>query len=75
MGPNMYLYEKAREVHYQDLRREMAESQLLAHLPRHRLSRRVAGKLGVLLLRLGSRLKQFEQSPTVLQRERVSQKL
>ena len=25
MGPNMYLYEKAREAHYQDLLRE-AES-------------------------------------------------
>ena len=66
MGPNMYLYEKAREAHYQDLQREMAENRLLAHLPRHRLSRRVAGKLGVLLLKLGSRLKQFEQSGTAL---------
>ena len=67
MGSNMYLYEKARESHYQDLLREMAESRLLEHLPRHRLSRHVAGKLGVLLLKLGARLKQFEQSPTVLQ--------
>ncbi len=66
MGPNMYLYEKAREAHYQDLQREMAENRLLAHLPRHRLSRRFAGKLGVLLLKLGSRLKQFEQSGTAL---------
>jgi hypothetical protein len=64
MGLNMYLYEKAREAHYQDLQREMAENRLLAHLPRHRLSRRLAGKLGVLLLKLGSRLKQFEQSGT-----------
>jgi hypothetical protein len=64
MGPTMYLYEKAREAHYHDLQHEMAEKQLLAHLPRHRLSRsrHVAGKLGVLLLRLGSRLKQFEQA-------------
>jgi len=66
MSPNMYLYEKAREVHYQDLQREMTESRRLSHLPRHRLSRRVAGKLGVLLLKLGSRLKQFEQSHTAL---------
>ena len=75
MGPNMYLYEKAREVHYQDLRREMAENRRLLHLPRHRLSRHIAGKLGVLLLKLGSRLEQFEQSQTILQKERVSQKL
>ncbi len=67
MGSNMYLYEKARESHDQDLLREMAESRLLEHLPRHRLSRRVAGKLGVLRLQLGARLKQFEHSPTVLQ--------
>ncbi len=66
MGPNMYLYEKARESHYQDLQREIAESRLLANLPRHPLSRRVAGSLGELLLKLGSRLKQFEQSHAAL---------
>ena len=67
MGSNMYLYEKARESHYQDLQREMAESRLLEHLPRHRLIRRVAGSLGVLPLKLGARLKQFEHSHTALQ--------
>ena len=67
MGSNMYLYEKARESYYQDLLREMTESRLLEHLPRHRLSSRVAGKLGVLLLKLGARLKQFEHSPTAFQ--------
>ena len=67
MGSNLYLYEKARESHYQDLLRELAESQLLEQLPRHRLSRRIAGKLGVLLLKLGARLKQFEQSQTAFQ--------
>jgi hypothetical protein len=67
MATNMYLYEKAREVHYQDLQREMAENRLLAHLPRHRLSRQAASKLGVLLLKLGSRLKQFEHPHTALQ--------
>ncbi len=66
MSPNMYLYEKAREAHYQDLQREMAESRLRAHLPRQHVSRRVAGKLGVLLLKLGAQLKQFEQSHTTL---------
>jgi len=67
MGSNMYLYEKARESHYQDLQWEMAESRRLSHPPRHRLGRRIAGKLGVLLLKLGARLKQFEQSPTALE--------
>lgn len=62
MGPNMYLYEKAREAYYHDLRRQMEERRLLVCLPlRRSMSRRVAGKLGVLLLKLGTWLKQFEQ--------------
>jgi hypothetical protein len=69
MCPNMYLYEKAREAHYQDLLREMEKRLLLARLLRHRrsLSRRAAGKLGILLLKLGTWLKQFEQSQTALE--------
>jgi hypothetical protein len=65
----MYLYQKAHEVHYQDLLREAEKERLLAQLPRHRWSmiKRIAGKLGVLLLKLGARLKQFEQSPTYLE--------
>jgi hypothetical protein len=62
MGPSMYLYEKAREAYYHDLRREMEERRRLSLLPQRRsMSRRAAGKLGVLLLKLGSWLKQFEQ--------------
>ena len=43
---------------------EAEKAQMLSHLPRHRRyrSRYAAGKLGVLLLKLGARLKQFEQS-------------
>ena len=68
MGPNMYLYEKAREAHEQDLRREAEKRRLLAQLPRHRwsMSRRAAGKLGELLLKLGTWLKQQEQSRITL---------
>ena len=62
MGPNMYLYEKAREAYYHDLRRQMEERRRLSLLPQRRsMSRRTAGKLGVLLLKLGTWLKQFEQ--------------
>jgi hypothetical protein len=69
MGPNMYLYEKAREAHYQDLRREIEARRLLSRLPRHRrnTSRHVAGKLGVLLLKLGAWVKHFEQPQTRLE--------
>jgi hypothetical protein len=66
MGPNMYLYQKAREEQVRDLRREMAQNRWVAHRQRSRLSRRVAGKLGALLLKLGSRLKQFEQAECAL---------
>jgi hypothetical protein len=58
----MYLYEKAREAYYHDLRCQMEERRLLVLLPRRRsMSRRVASKLGVLLLKLGAWLKQLEQ--------------
>ena len=59
----LYLYEKAREAYYQDLRREMEKRRLLAQLPRRRwnMGRRLAANLGVLLLKLGAWLKQFEQ--------------
>ena len=69
MGLNMYLYEKAREAHYQDLLREAEKRRLLARLPRYRRSviRRAAGKLGILLLKLGAWLKQFEQPQTALE--------
>lgn len=70
MGPQIYLYEKALEEHYHDLQRETAKNRLLVHRPRHRLgrSRRVAGSLGVLLLKPGALLKQFEQSQTALEK-------
>ena len=67
MSSKVYLDEKVRQAHYQDLLREAEKERLLAQLPRHRrsISRHAAGKLGVLLLKLGTWLKQFERSPTV----------
>ena len=67
MNSKVYLDEKVQQAHYQDLLREAEKRRLLAQLPRHRrsISRYAAGKFGVLLLKLGTRLKQFEQSPTV----------
>jgi hypothetical protein len=68
MSSKIYLEEKAREAHYQDLLREAEKRRLLAQLPRHRrsMSRRAAGKLGILLLKLGTWLEQFEQSDAAL---------
>ena len=67
MDSKVYLDEKVRQAHYQDLLREAEKRRLLAQLPRHRrsISRYAAGKLGVLLLKLGTRLKQVEQSPSL----------
>jgi hypothetical protein len=61
MVANLHLYEKALEVHRRDLRHEGEGRRLLAHLPKRRsMSRQAAGKLGVLLLKLGMWLKQLE---------------
>ena len=68
MGPNTHLYEKALEVHRQDLRHEAEVRRLLAHLPKRRsMGRRAAGMLGILLLKLGMWLKQLEQPQTALE--------
>lgn len=68
MAPNVYLNEKVRQAHYQDLLREAEKQRRLAHLPRYHRStiRRAIGKLGVLLLKLGTWLKQMEQSDGTL---------
>jgi hypothetical protein len=67
MDSKVYLDEKVRLAHYKDLLREAEKKRLLAQLPRHRrsITRQAAGKLGLLLLKLGAWLKQFERLPTV----------
>ena len=70
MNSNLHLYEKALDVRRQDLRLEMEERRLLAYLPKRKrrsMSRRAAGKLGVLLLKLGMWLKQLEHPYTALE--------
>jgi hypothetical protein len=67
MDSKVYLDKRVQQAHYQDLLREAEKRRLLAQLPRHRQSRSryAAGKLGLLLLKLGAWLKQFEQFPTL----------
>jgi len=69
MDSKVYLDEKVRQAHYQELLREAEKSRLLAQLPRHRRrgSRYAAGKLGLLLLKLGTWLKQFELTHTPIE--------
>jgi hypothetical protein len=65
MDPHMYLYERAREAYYRDLRRDMEERRRLSLLPQRRsVSRRTAGRLSMLLLKIGTWLRQFEQPAT-----------
>jgi hypothetical protein len=63
MNTKLHLDEKILQGHYPDLLREAEKRRLLAQLPRQRrsISRQVAGKLGLLLLKLGARLKQFDE--------------
>jgi hypothetical protein len=69
MNSKLYLDEKLRQTRYHELLREAENERLLAQLPRQRWStiKRTAGNLGVLLLKLGSRLKQFELSSTFIE--------
>ena len=64
MFPNYYIHEYLLFERHQELRREMAELRLLAGLRRHHSSvvPRLAGKLGVLLVMLGTRLQRLEPS-------------
>ena len=67
MNTKLHLDEKILQSHYPDLLREAEKRRLLAQLPRHHWSRsrHAAGKLGLLLLKFGAWLKQFEQLHTL----------
>jgi hypothetical protein len=63
MNTKLHLDEMLRQGHYPDLLREAEKRRLVAQLPRQRrsISRHLIGKLGLLLLKLGARLKQFDE--------------
>ncbi len=69
MDSKVYLDRKIQQAHYQDLLREAEKRRLLAQLPRHR-GRWITyaiREFGVLLLQLGTKLKQFELTQTPLE--------
>jgi hypothetical protein len=68
MAPYTHLIERELELHRQELMRQAETERLLRQVPRNQRSiiRVAVGKLGILLLKLGGRLKQFEQSPSML---------
>jgi hypothetical protein len=63
MSPNLFLYELARKVHYQDLRREIKNQQLLATLPpcKYSMTRRTIYSLTMLRPQSSAWLKQLVQ--------------
>ena len=61
MNFNIHHYDKLAAEHRQELRHEMEQKRLLACLPHHNVARRAAGRLGVLLVALGTRLEEFDQ--------------
>ncbi len=63
MNLNSYLYEQLVAAHRQELEREIEQYRMLASLPRQHPTRvqLAVGKLGTLLVELGTRLQQLEQ--------------
>ncbi len=63
---NQHLYEKELVMRQRELRHEMENRQLLARLPKGlHIGRKAAGKLGLLLIKLGMWLKQLEHPQVV----------
>jgi len=64
MIPNIHIHEKLMLERHQEVLREMERRHMLKDLPRQRFSmtRKLAGKLGALLITLGRSLKQLEPS-------------
>lgn len=68
MQSNQYLYENELKMRRRDLQNEAEKRQLLVQLPKGpELGRLAAGKFGLLLLKLGMWLKQFEHPQTVIE--------
>ncbi len=64
MVPDIYTREKLALEHRQQLQREAEVEQVLGETPEHsaHAMRRMAARLGMFLIALGTRLKQLEQS-------------
>lgn len=62
----MHHYDRLAAEHRQELLHEMEQKRLLAGLPHHSMARRAAGRLGVLLVALGTRLEELDQRGKVM---------
>jgi hypothetical protein len=61
MNFNVDHYEKLVVEHCQDIQHKSERQRLLACLPHHAVARRAAGRLGVLLVTLGTRLEKLDR--------------
>ena len=61
MNFNVHHYDKLAAEHRQGLQCEMEQKRLLARLPHRSVGRRAAGRLGILLVAVGTRLEKFDQ--------------
>jgi hypothetical protein len=59
---NVYLQEQQVAMHRQELDREIAQYRLLAQLPHTQSVRHSIGLLGLLLVKVGTKLQQVETS-------------
>ena len=66
MNFNVHHYDRLATEHRQGLQYEREQKRLLACLPHHNVARRAAGRLGVLLVALGTRLEEFDQHRKVM---------
>ncbi len=57
---NVYLQERQVVMHLQELERERAQYRLLAQLPHKQSVRHSIGSLGMLLVKVGTKLQQVE---------------
>ncbi len=64
MVPDLYTQQKLALEHRQQLQREAERERVLGDLPGHSFHamRRMAARLGLFLIALGTRLRQLEQS-------------
>jgi hypothetical protein len=61
MNFNVHYYDQLAAEHRQGLQHEWEQKRLLASLPHDNVARRAAGRLGVLLVVLGTRLEEFDR--------------
>ncbi|HZU67861.1 MAG TPA: hypothetical protein VFA09_11350 [Ktedonobacteraceae bacterium] len=61
MNFNVNHYDRLAVEHRQGIQHESEQQHLLACLPHHLMARRAAGRLGVLLVTLGTRLEKLDR--------------